>query len=156
MMENPDVFFVLENKSTTSETKTVRIDIPDFTKKIQDEANKMKPIDAPPFKIAGKKMAVSVQPYEARENSRGIGVYLVNLTEDEKLTATFTMIVCSRELTVGPCKSEIDPDTNMGYPCLLTHEVYKKWAKENGDILKLEVKLTLHFSDNQSSWAIKG
>ena len=51
-------------------------------------------------------------------------------------------------------KKELNPGSGWGSGCFVTYEEYKKWAKENGDIFKLELNVTLHFSD-QSGWTNK-
>ena len=148
-----DEVFVLETKSTTSETKTVMVEIHDFTKKIENEQNKHKPIDSPSFNMVGKKLAVRVYPEEAREDSPGVGVYLMNQNK-EQITATATIATKIKNWTMP--KGEIEPGEGRGYACFLTHEEYRKWHKENDDIFKLKVNITLHFSEKKSSWTNKG
>ena len=153
--DDSDELFVLETKSTTSETKTVRVEIHDFTNKIEDEKNKKKPIDSPTFKIVGKKLAIRVYPEETREDSTGVGFYLRNLNEEQiTVTATFMVTGCSREMSLK--KREINPGAGSGWACVLTHEEYKKSFKLNGDIFKLRVMVTLHFYENQSAWTSNG
>ena len=155
LSDDSDELFVLETKSTTSETKTVRVEIHDFTNKIEDEKNKKKPIDSPTFKIVGKKLAIRVYPEETREDSTGVGFYLRNLNEEQiTVTATFIVTGCLGEMSL--IKREINPGVGLGWPCFLTHEEYKKASELNGDIFKLKVKVNLHFSENQSGWTIKG
>ena len=74
--DDPDEFFVLETKRTTSETKTVRLEIHDYTEKMKDEHFKKEPIMTPTFDIVGKKLAISIDPEE--QNSGGIAIFLRN------------------------------------------------------------------------------
>ena len=129
--DDSDEFFVLETKSSTSETKTVRVEIHDFTKKMEDEKNKKKPIDSPTFKIVGKKLAIRVRPDVTFEDSTGVGVYLMNLNK-EKITASATFTILNKKMTLtldglghpemSLKKKEFNPGAGLGWACILTHD----------------------------------
>lgn len=146
----PDEIFLLETKRTTSEPKFIRVEIHDFAKKMKDEKFKKEAILTPTFDIVGKKLAISVQPEE--KNSEGIAVYLMNQNKEE-ITASCTIdgVVTQRSFE----KKELSAGSGLGFSCFVTHEDFKKWAVRHDD-LKLDVRVTLHFSDNVSGWTIKG
>ena len=53
-------------------------------------------------------------------------------------------------------KVEIPSGHGRGFPNFMTHEEYKNVAKFVGDIFKIKVEVTLHFSENKSGWTNKG
>ena len=124
-------------------TDTIRVKIQDFTKKIDDLENKKKPINSPKFTLAGKELYVRIHPEDWRENSgEFIGVYLYNNSK-ESITATFNFKSSSGgNYSYGNCF--IKADYGRGPGKFLSHEDFKKWARENEDIFSLEVKVTLH------------
>ena len=61
LSDEPDISFVHE-APCSEETKTISIEIKDFTEKIDDVDNKMKPIESPSFTVAGKKLQIDVFP----------------------------------------------------------------------------------------------
>lgn len=148
--EEPDEIFVMETMRTTSETKFIRIEIHDFTKKMIYEHFKKEPILSPIFDIVGKKLAISVQSNV--ENFDSIGIYLQNQNKEE-IIATCTIDGILSKFSFE--KKRISPGSGMGFPCLVTNEVFKRWAQRYND-LKLDVWVTLHFSENVSGWTIKG
>ena len=148
--DDPDEFFVMETNRTTSETKTVRLEIHDFTEKLKDEYFKKEPIMSPTFDIVGKKLAISIDPEE--QNSGGIAIYLRNLDKD-KITATCTINGILKTMMFE--KKEVGPGKGIGFPCFVSHGDFKKWSERNVD-LKLDLTVTLHFSENSSGWTNKG
>ena len=127
------------------EKKTVDIAIHDFTKRIDDQDNKKKGIFSPMFTVGDTSLKVCVHPQDWRDDSAEyIAVYLYN-EEKENVTATFTVRHASGiESEVNNGKDEMKPKGGYGDNKFLSHEAYKEWAKDHGDVFKVELEITLH------------
>ena len=134
---------VFELKSEKiEENKTVTIAIHDFTKRIDYQEKKKKEIVSPEFKVGDISFTVSVYPQDWRENStEHISVYLGN-KEKEEVTATVVFKHASG--AKGSLMNQIEAGHGRGSKRFLSHEAYKEWAKDHGDVFKVEVKITLH------------
>ena len=149
LSDEPDRMFVHETQ-LSEVTETICVKIKDFTEKIDDLDNKKKPIISPKFLLAGKELIVSVYPEDDRENSEEfIAVYLTNPSK-ESITATFSF-KSSAGGNHSAKKDRISAGGGRGFKKFLSHDAYKKWARENEDIFSLEVKVTL-FVKNDSTW----
>ena len=134
--------FVL-NAEIVEVNKTVHVEIHNFIKKIDDEKNKKNQILCPKFKVGDTILSIAVYPQDANENSDGyIGVYLMN-EENEKITATATFKHASG-VEKTKKNMEMPAKTGSGRAKFLSHKAYKEWAKDHGDVFKVEVKITLH------------
>ena len=136
----PDEDFVLKSGDSTEVTKTVSVTIHDFIKRIDDLENKKKPIEGPDFCVGGKKFRIVIYPEDEDEDDQ-IGVYLRNLNEEKiKVSNTF------KNEPMGEMDNqdqEIDPYGGDGTCEFLSHEKYKKWAEDHGDVFKVEAEITL-------------
>ena len=142
LSDEPDRMFVHENKFSEV-TETICVKINNFTEKIDDLDNKKKSIDSPKFILAGKELYVSVHPEDFGENSgEFIGVYLTNCSKESfTVTANFKSS-CGGKYSMND--RLFQAGQGRGPVKFLSHDVYKKWARENEDIFSLEVEVTLH------------
>ena len=142
LSDEADLKFVHEAK-WSEETKTIGVEIKDFLVKIDDLENKKKPIHSPSFKLADKELGVYVYPQDRRENSgEFISVYLANKSK-ERVTVTVTFKSSSGG-KYSRKKCLIEAGLGLGLGNFLSHDDFKKWARENDDIFRLEVEVTLH------------
>ena len=115
--------FVL-NAEIVEVNKTVYVEINNLIKKIDD---------------GDTSLSIAVYP----QDSEGyIGVYLIN-EENEKITATATFKHASGVEKTNK-NVEMPAKTGSGRAKFLSHKAYKEWAKDHGDVFKVEVKITLH------------
>ena len=130
--------FVLKTKWINDVT-TKAIEIHDFTMKIKDADKNMK-INSPNFKLAGKEFSIGVHPN--CKDSKHIKVYIYNHTDDDQMSSA-TIKEGSGHVRSWK-KARILAGNGFGFPPFLSHEKYRELAKINGDVLRLEVVLTLH------------
>ena len=130
-------------------TKTISVQIKDFTKKINDLENKNKPIESPVFKVAGKELSIRVYPGGIPEGSGGVSVYLSNRSKESiKVAVNFKASCCGsksykdREIPVGQM---------WGFGNFISFGAFEEWAAENDDLFILEVRVTLHIQ-GASHW----
>ena len=130
------------------EKKTVDIAIHDFTKRIDE--NKMKVIFSPKFKVGDTSFTVQVYPQDWRKDSKEyIAVYLSNEGK-EKVIATYTFKHASgAEVTFE--NEELEAGKGFGRSEFLSHEAYKEWVKDHGDVFRVEVKINLRVEKWTSS-----
>ena len=128
--------------SYTSESMTVKLEIPDFTDKMN--AGPEEKIESPSFKIRGKDLRIQVKPND--KNSKHIGVYLLNHSEDP-VTAKFTVKVGGRGsvLTVFKRREIQAAGQRMGLSDYKSHKEYKWFIKSDDDVFTLEFEVTLYF-----------
>ena len=69
--------FKKQNHKYTSESMTVKLEIPDFTTKMNGGEDEK--VESPTFSIGGKDLRVQVYPND--RNSKNIGVYLHNYSK---------------------------------------------------------------------------
>ena len=140
LFEDVDELFV-QKPSWTSETRIVGIEIPEFLKKIE-----MKEIvRSPRFKLAGIEFCIRAIP--GFKETEFIGLDLVHTSDEDQTTSvTFT-----EESGVKKSWQMEIAEANMGYGFanFLSHEKYKVWAKDHGDVFRLKAKVTLHQKRNE-------
>ena len=143
LSEEPGEVFVLKSEESTKVTKTVTVEIHDFTKKIDDIDNKKKEIKGPKFKVGEKEFYISIYPEDHHDGSSHIAVYLSNPSKD-KIKASY-MFKHDSGTEMGAINQEIDAgDDGKGPSKFLSHVDYKKWAEDHGDVFRVEVEITLH------------
>ena len=137
LLEDVDHLFV--GKPTwTSETTTVGLEIPDFLKKIEKKENVM----SPRFKISGVKFYMRVAP--GLDDPEFVGVDLI-IDSEEVLTISGSFL----EGTGASISWEMtEMKIGWGCPEFLSHEDFKAWAKNHGDVFKLKATITLHQKGN--------
>ena len=134
--EDVDELFV-EKPTWNSETKTVAIEIPEFLKKID---KKEIVVSSPKFKLAGVEFCIKVTP--RNKDTEFIRVALANCSGEDKTTS----VIFNEESGVERSWQMVTIGVNYEYafPKFLSHEKYKTWAKDHGDVFKLRAKVTLH------------
>ena len=128
--EDVDELFV-KKLTRTSETKTIALEIPEFLKKIAGNET----VTSPKFRLAGVEFCIFVKP-----GTRKVLVGLVNCNianEDQTASVTFTE---------ESGKERIREMDKVSVCCVqfMSHEEYKAWAKDHGDVFKLKARVTLH------------
>ena len=143
--ETNELFVLRTNwmKETTKKT----IEIYDFTLKIEDEDKKPK-ISSPNFKLAGKKFSIDVQPDNI--GSGYIAVVLQNCSKEDQMTSITVQENSGVERSWKMRK--IPAGETLGFPTFLSIENYRELAKVNGDVLSLDVVLTLHTKAEGEVW----
>ena len=133
--EDVDELFV-QKPTWTSETKTVAIEIPEFLMKIDEKVY----VKSPRFKLAGVEFYIRVTPgYKDREFVR---VALVNVSDEDQTTSvTFTE---DSGVERSWQMETVEANRTWGLSDFLSHEHYKTWAKDHGDVFKLKARVTLH------------
>jgi len=122
---------------------------PDFQKEIE---NKKGAIISPKFKLGDVEMSVDVHP---DHNSSGyIAVFLHNYSDQAQMTSA-TFKANSSEVLLSWKMKENKAQNIFGWVKFLSHKEFKDWAEKNGDLLKLEVTVTLHVKENSTDGWIK-
>ena len=129
--------FVLKTK-WIEETTTKVIEIHDFILKLEEEDKNLK-IVSPNFKLAGKVFFIGVC---SNNDSGFIGVYICNYGNKDQMAS----ITVQETSGVERCeeKAKMKAGQAIGFPMFLSLENYRELAKVNGDVLRLEVVVTLH------------
>jgi len=140
-----DEIFVLKTKMISESTKKT-IEIHDFIKKIEDEVN-MREILSPKFIMDGDGAEFSIK-VRSRKDSSGSGwisVYLYNFSNEDQLLS----------VTVKGSGVEQSWEVPAGNGCggsFMSHETYREWAEDHGDVFKLEVVVTLLTKAEGDDW----
>ena len=143
LLKEQEEMFVL-NAEKVEVTKTVHVEIQDFTKKIDDEENKKKRIISPKFKVGDTSFTVRVYPQQHWKENFGESIAVcIDNEEKENVIATVTFKHASGAKRTFKNK-EMTANGGWGFFNFLSHETYKNWAKDHGDVFKLEVEITLH------------
>ena len=146
MLDKTKEYFVLKTKLTKEATKKC-IEIHDFILKIEGQDKKLK-ISTPKFELAGKEFSLEIYP--DYKDSGYIGVYLQNDNTEDQMTS-----ITIKEASGGGATWEMDivlAGQDWGCPKFQTQKKYRKWAKDHGDVLRLEVLLTLHIKAEGEGW----
>ena len=135
-----DELFVLKTKWIKETTKKT-IEIHDFLKKIEDDK---KGIQSPKFKLAGVEFAIDVYPNNIVNGSPDyIGVFLFNYSGEDQ-TISMTVKEASGLENLDLEMDIVETGRGWGFHQFLTHEKYRAWAKDNGDVFKLRAEVTVH------------
>ena len=143
-----DELFVLQSGLISESTKKI-IEIRDFSTKIEDPENNHKEIDSPMFKLAGVDFSIEVLPDCEALMDRFIGVRLNNYGNEDQTTS---MTVKASGVKRSWEMREVEAGRSRGIYTLLSHEKYRKWAKKHGDVLRLEVVVTVHRKAEGDGW----
>ena len=137
---------ITSRSKLTSQTKKINIEIKDFGKEIIGE-KKGKGIHSH-FNVNGVKFSIEVRP-EAKPDQ--IGFYVQNQSGEVQATSIELLMKGSLSdifhfsSTFNWSRKELK--SGLGWDAILSHKDYLSWASKNGDVLKLEVDLTLHIKD---------
>ena len=146
-----DEHFVHKTKWVSTSTKKT-VEIHDFISKIEDGDNSKNEINSPEFELEGVNFYISVYPDKG--GSGFIGVYLYN---DDIAVQDQTISISVQEGSgfVEEKSSEmavVEADDDWGFSNFMSHEKFRELAKVHGDVLKLEVVVTLHTKAKGNSW----
>ena len=112
---------------------------------LEHDENKSEPIESPRFNHAHGDVEMSICVYLDDGSSGFIGVSLHNYSDRDCQTnfVTFnTKTSPYRRSYVYP-RAIIQAKEGLASTRILSHCDYKKWAEKNGDVLKLEVSVSL-------------
>ena len=143
-----DEIFVLKTRMISESTKKT-IEIHDFIKKIEDQDNNMREIQSPKFMMAGVEFSIYVYPDFLQYSPGRIGVGLHNYSNEDQMcsvTAKGTGVEKSWEM------KKVEAGNFWGFLKFMSHEKYRKWANDHGDVFKLEVVVTLHSKAKGDGW----
>ena len=139
-----DELFELKTKLVLESVKKT-IKLHDFIKKIEDQEKKIKAIVSPKFKVAEIEFSIIVYP----EYDGFIGVFLRNYSKEvPSPMSSFTVKAASGV----EMSREID-DWYVGFGTFLSHEKYREWVKTHGDVLELEVLVTVNSKAEGDGWS---
>ena len=142
--------FVLQTHLISESTEKT-IQIHDFLEKIEDQETNKQKIASPRFQIAGMEFSIDVYPDSAVFDCPGfIGVFLNNYSK-ETLMSSVTVKEASGEMSSWEMEKS-EPEMGFGWDKFLSQEKYREWAKDHGDVLKLEVLVTLHTKTEGDGW----
>ena len=128
-----DEVFVLQKKQEITATKTVSFTIPDMLKKIENENNKEYLIETPSFKLGNLNFFFQVYPEDEEGN---VGFYIFNPNRENQ---TISMQIIESPAKIDDFNCEIvRADYGYGWPSLLSHDAYRQWAGEKGDVQGFE------------------
>ena len=148
-MEADEEFILKTNLS--SQTAVKKVVIHDFKRKIVEGGSCLE-IESPKFQLAGINMSVNVVP----ENALKPGFIFIGVAHDsghDQLTSG--KIFVNKEASGGKVffrweMKKVVAGKWCGYTWL-SKAGYKKYVKKSGDILELEVTVTVHSKVNTSS-----
>ena len=146
--DEPDEVFVCQ-KEKVEKTKTVKLEFHDFLDISEDNPSEIR---SPKFTVGDISFTVSVSPMYWDTDSQDIAVFLIPLKIDNEeveevgfekyITHTCTIKHASGvEMTMVDVETEMD--TSCGAKEFLSQEEYKEWAKNHGDVFRIEVKITV-------------
>ena len=142
--------FVCKTGLITESTEKI-IEFHDFIKEIEDESTKNIEKITPKFKLAGADFSMGVVPDNSANNGSGfIGFCLFN-NSDEDQTISGTVKVSGEEAKFWE-KKKFFAGKEYGIEKFMSHEEYREWARNHGDVLRLEVVLTLHKKGEGDGW----
>ena len=144
-----DELFVRKSKFVSTSTKKT-IEIHQLIKDIEDKDNKMKGISTPKFKLAGVDCSIDVYP-DSAASSGFIGVFLNNFGKEDQMTSIAVKEASGKEGSWEMDK--IEAGQGRGFAKFLSHENYRQYAQVHGDVLKLDVVVTVHTKAKSDVWA---
>ena len=147
---NKELFVLRTPLISESTEKTIQVH--DFLKKIEDQETNQQKIVSARFQIAGMEFSIDVYPDAAVYDGSGfIGVYLHNYSK-ETLMSSVTVKEASGKENSWEMRKEPETERGFGWNKFLSQEKYREWAKDHGDVLKLEVLVTLHTKTEGDGW----
>ena len=144
-----DENFEFKREITTSSKKTITIK--DFLQLIENESLKQKKMISPQFYIAGVVFSIHVYPDNSGRGGPGfVGIYLSNDSDEDQITSISVKKASGEEVSWEMQKVLFS--NSHGFYEFLSHENYREWANEHGDVLKLEVVVTVHSKAEGGDW----
>ena len=143
-----DELFVLKDKLISESTKKT-MEIHDLIKKMEDPEKNQQWILSPDFELAGVDFSIAVFPDCSANGVPGfISVFLHQNSNEEQMVSV-TIKEASGVVWGRKMKTE---ELEWGCYKFLSQEKYREWAKTHGDVLKLEVVVTLHSKAESDGW----
>ena len=141
-----DELFVRKTKLISESTKKT-LEIHHFIKEIEDPENNHREIESPDFTLAGQKFWLGVIP----DDMPGCFAVYFGWSCDEDVMVSLTLKEASGVERSYELKKY--PAGNGSY-CFeqLSQEEYREWAKAHGDVLRLEVVVTVHSKAEGDCW----
>ena len=141
--------FVRKTKLISESTEKI-IEFHDLIKEIEDEDKKMNYISSPKFKLAGVDFSINVLPDCIANNVPGfLCFYLKNYGDEDQTTSVAVKNGPGVDLSWKMRKVEAQ---EIGVFRFISHETYRQWAKDHGDVLRLEVVVTVHSKAEGDVW----
>ena len=136
-----------------SESVKKTIEIHDFIKEIEDPYNQ-RLIRSPKFMLAGAVFSIDVIPDCTDFDDPGfIGVSLGNQSkEDHTALITLQKAIPPPSGVVVSTVGKVLAGKGSGWSNFLSHKEYQQWANAHGDVLKLEVVVTLYRKAEGDGW----
>ena len=146
-----DEVFVLQKNPEVRFTKTVSFSIADLLEKINDENNKGDKITTPRFKLGNLDFCFDI--YLNDENDEGyVELYLHNSNRDDKIISLrFIETPNNTTFDDGLNHENIEAGGGFGWPKFMSHDDYREWAGQNGDVFKITATVTLHQREESSA-----
>ena len=147
VIEDEELFVWKAKMISTSTKKTIKVH--DLLQLIEDDS---KSPSSPKFQLAGVDFSIDVLPDGAAYGVPGfIGVFLHNYSKEDQMVSVTVKEASGVESNWWEME-ELEADTWWGFPSFLAHKRYRRFAKYNGDVLRLEVSLTLHTKAMGDGW----
>ena len=137
--------FVLQKKQDLTVSKTVSINIPDLQEKINDEKYKIK---TPVFKLGNLDFYFQVKSDEEEDS---VGFYICNSNNAEVI---ISMEVKEKTAFFNGQQAVVHRRPMEAYKGIvwgISHNDYRQWAAENGDVFKITATVTLHLGEGSSN-----
>ena len=148
-----DEVFVLQKKQERTFTKTVSFSIPDLVEKIDenDENIRRTAILTPSFKLGELDFHFFILPEcDDEETYDHVGFFINNDNRED--------VMISMEILEGPTVSghifdcrNVKSELGHGWPQYMSHDDYREWATENGDVFKITATVTLHLKEGSTA-----
>ena len=132
---------------STSTKKTIKFN--NFLQLIEDESKKKIVKISPKFKLAGGDFSINVYPDDS-DAPGFVGVYLHNHGDEDQTTS-----ITFKEDSGEEASWEMDKvraGVGLGMTKFLSHYKYRNWAKDHGDVLRLEVVVTVYSKAEGDGW----
>ena len=118
---------------------------------MKDENNKNNPIESPMFKLGKLNFYLKVIP-ELEEGYAGFYTLNDNKVEgmismELKENTTYMIGQPGRQ---GLHREPIPIEANEGWGWKISHDSYRQWAAENGDVFKITATVNLHLKEGSS------
>ena len=147
LSDEPDESLVFK-KYKSSVTKTINMEIHDFSKEIENEETKKNPIESPIMTLGDIDLCIVVFPCHDDGNTL-LRFWLLN-QQQKNILISMSGKVASVGFELK--KEKLDSNEKRSFIKILTHETYKMWAEKNEDVLKVEATLTFHYAEGTQEW----
>ena len=147
LSDEPDESLVFK-KMYKSVTKTINMEIHDFSKEIENEETKKNPIISPTMKFGDIDLCIDVIPCHDDGNTL-FTFWLLN-QQKKDISISITPKVASVRFEIE--KKKLESKKRRGFTMILKHDTYKMWAEKNEDVFKVEATFTFHYAEGTQEW----